>query len=308
MRERVFAWRGNVSATPASVEEIGGALESDAELRSLLARTRTIAVLGAKDQWGEDAWNVPRYLERAGYAVRAVNPKLARWGDAPGVAHARCAAERVDLIDVFRAPRTCPRTSTRSSRCRGSPTRVVPARDPRRRVRGAAASGRHRSRAGSLHHGRHETEVSPRPASEVDSMSRDRIVYSSQHGRTCPHCGRPIKQCVCRANPRSAPRDGDGIVRVKREIAGRRGKPVTTIAGVPLGEDALHELAGELKRRCGSGGTAQGRRDRDPGRPPRYRDRGARGARLHGQARGRLRRHYARTSQPPSTIRLWPVT
>ena len=89
-------------------------------------------------------------------------------------------------------------------------------------------------------------------------MSRDRIVYSSQHGRTCPHCGRPIKQCVCRANPRSAPRGGgDGVVRVKREIAGRRGKPVTTIAGVPLGEDALRELAGELKRRCGSGGTAK---------------------------------------------------
>ena len=88
-------------------------------------------------------------------------------------------------------------------------------------------------------------------------MSRDRLVYSSQHGRACPHCGRPIKQCVCRANPRSTPRDGDGIVRVKREIAGRRGKPVTTIAGVPLDDDALHELAGELKRRCGSGGTAK---------------------------------------------------
>jgi translation initiation factor 1 len=90
-------------------------------------------------------------------------------------------------------------------------------------------------------------------------MSRDRLVYSSQHGRTCPHCGRPVKQCACRANPRGAGRAerGDGIVRVKREVAGRRGKPVTTISGVPLGEDALRELAGELKRRCGTGGTAK---------------------------------------------------
>ncbi len=86
-------------------------------------------------------------------------------------------------------------------------------------------------------------------------MSRDRIVYSSQHGRTCPHCGRAVKQCVCRENPR-APR-GDGVVRVRREIAGRRGKPVTTIDGVPLASDALRELAGELKRRCGSGGTVK---------------------------------------------------
>ena len=88
-------------------------------------------------------------------------------------------------------------------------------------------------------------------------MSRDRLVFSSQHGRTCPHCGRPVKQCVCRANPRTAPRDSDGIVRVKREIAGRRGKPVTTIHGVPGEEDALRELAGDLKRRCGSGGTVK---------------------------------------------------
>jgi translation initiation factor 1 len=68
-----------------------------------------------------------------------------------------------------------------------------------------------------------------------------------------------VKQCACRANPRGAGRaeKGDGIVRVKREIAGRRGKPVTTICGVPGDEDGLRELAGELKRRCGTGGTVK---------------------------------------------------
>ena len=83
-------------------------LESDAELRSLLARTRTIAVLGAKDQWGEDASNVPRYLERVGYEVRAVNPKLARWGDAPAWPTLAALPDRVDLVDVFRAPAHLP--------------------------------------------------------------------------------------------------------------------------------------------------------------------------------------------------------
>ena len=88
-------------------------------------------------------------------------------------------------------------------------------------------------------------------------MSRDgsRIVFSSQHGRMCPRCGKPVAQCACTANPR-APR-GDGIVRVRREVKGRNGKTVTTISGVGVSEDALRELASSLKRRCGTGGSAK---------------------------------------------------
>ena len=78
-------------------------LESDAELRSVFERTRAIAVLGAKSGAGEDAWSVPRYLERVGYTVLAVNPKLARWGDAPAYPALAALPERADLIDVFRA-------------------------------------------------------------------------------------------------------------------------------------------------------------------------------------------------------------
>ncbi len=82
-----------------------------------------------------------------------------------------------------------------------------------------------------------------------------RPVYSTGRGRLCPSCGRPVKRCVCRASPR-APR-GDGIVRVRREVKGRGGKTVTTVSGLPLASDALKELAAELKRRCGSGGTTR---------------------------------------------------
>jgi translation initiation factor 1 len=56
---------------------------------------------------------------------------------------------------------------------------------------------------------------------------------------------------------RRPPDRGDGIVRVRRETAGRGGKTVTTVRGLPLGEDDLRALAGRLKRRCGSGGTAR---------------------------------------------------
>jgi uncharacterized protein len=83
-------------------------LESDAELRSVFERTRSIAVLGAKAQPGEEACDVPRYLERAGYLVRAVNPKLADWGGGPAWPTLAALPERVDLIEVFRAPANVP--------------------------------------------------------------------------------------------------------------------------------------------------------------------------------------------------------
>jgi translation initiation factor 1 len=89
-------------------------------------------------------------------------------------------------------------------------------------------------------------------------MSRrdgNRLVYSSEHGRVCPECGRPRARCACRERAR-APR-GDGVVRVRRERKGRRGKTVTTVAGIPLAPDELGELAAELKRSCGTGGSVK---------------------------------------------------
>ncbi len=83
---------------------------------------------------------------------------------------------------------------------------------------------------------------------------RDRTVYATDRGRICPNCQRPVARCACRASPRAAPvGDGDGVVRVRRETRGRKGKTVTTITGVPLASNELRALAAELKRQCGSG-------------------------------------------------------
>jgi translation initiation factor 1 len=57
---------------------------------------------------------------------------------------------------------------------------------------------------------------------------------------------------------RPTPPPAGGRVKVRRETAGRRGKAVTTVSGVPLADDALRELAGRLKKRCGVGGSAKG--------------------------------------------------
>ena len=83
--------------------------------------------------------------------------------------------------------------------------------------------------------------------------SQDRTVYSTESGRLCPDCGRPVGNCTC--SKRKAPSSGDGVVRVRLESKGRGGKTVSTISGVLLDEEKLRVLAAELKRRCGTGGT-----------------------------------------------------
>lgn len=47
----------------------------------------------------------------------------------------------------------------------------------------------------------------------------------------------------------------DGIVRISRTSAGRGGKTVTIVTGVPAGD--LDGVAATLKKRCGSGGTVK---------------------------------------------------
>jgi len=86
------------------------------------------------------------------------------------------------------------------------------------------------------------------------------IVYSSRDGRMCPYCGLPVKRCICRANPRGSSEtiaQGDGVVRVRLEKKGRKGKTVTTLTGIPLPPDELKDLAKELKQRVGSGGAVK---------------------------------------------------
>lgn len=105
----------------------------------------------------------------------------------------------------------------------------------------------------------------------------DRLVYSSDAGRICPACGRRISACECRgkgARARIAAREeadpalhgsalhgsvkaSDGVVRVGRSTKGRGGKVVTTVSGVPGGDDAQKALAAELKRSCGTGGSVK---------------------------------------------------
>lgn len=82
------------------------------------------------------------------------------------------------------------------------------------------------------------------------------LVYSTEHGDTCPDCRQPIADCQCEALAEADRLAAlDGIVRIRRETSGRKGKGVTTISGVPLAADELKALAKQLKKRCSTGGA-----------------------------------------------------
>jgi predicted CoA-binding protein len=76
----------------------------DADLRDILARVKTIAVVGASENPARPSYGVMRYLAARGYRVLAVNPKLAADAIAgipvyPSLAE---VPEPIDMVDVFR--------------------------------------------------------------------------------------------------------------------------------------------------------------------------------------------------------------
>ncbi len=81
------------------------------------------------------------------------------------------------------------------------------------------------------------------------------LVYSTESGRMCPLCRRPILTCNCGSKPK--PPAGDGVVRVSRETKGRGGKAVTLVRGLDLETQQIAALGKQLRTACGSGGTVK---------------------------------------------------
>ena len=90
-------------------------------------------------------------------------------------------------------------------------------------------------------------------------MANTRLVYSTETGRICPKCQKPISSCTCKKKRPEPPPPfkSDGIIRIQRVTKGRKGKTVTTVFGFELDEQALKDHAKELKQHCGTGGSVK---------------------------------------------------
>jgi translation initiation factor 1 len=90
-------------------------------------------------------------------------------------------------------------------------------------------------------------------------MDNSRLVYSTESGKICPSCQKPVSECTCKKKKSRSQTNIkiDGIIRIQREVKGRKGKTVTTVSGFQINADELKNLATQLKRRCGAGGSVK---------------------------------------------------
>ena len=90
-------------------------------------------------------------------------------------------------------------------------------------------------------------------------MDNSRLVYSTESGRICHSCQQTPEKCTCKKK-KTRPQLNikyDGIIRIQREIKGRKGKTVTTVSGFQISAGELKSLATQLKRSCGTGGSVK---------------------------------------------------
>lgn len=91
-------------------------------------------------------------------------------------------------------------------------------------------------------------------------MGDSRLVYSTESGRICSLCGNSSAKCTCKKKKSTKKQQvypNDPVVRIRREVKGRKGKTVTAIFGVSLDDKKLKQLAKTLKSRCGTGGSVK---------------------------------------------------
>ena len=86
-----------------------------------------------------------------------------------------------------------------------------------------------------------------------------RLVYSTDSGNTCITCKKPFRKCTCKKErPKLSSKTALNIYFEKK---GRKGSGVTVISGLLLDKKELRNVAANLKKHCGVGGSLKKNND-----------------------------------------------
>src|SRR6202451_2540288 len=83
---------------------------SDQQIRRILERVKTIAMVGASSNWNRPSYFVAKYLQGKGYRVIPVNPGTAGQTLLGETVYAslKDIPDKVDMVDMFRAADAAP--------------------------------------------------------------------------------------------------------------------------------------------------------------------------------------------------------
>jgi uncharacterized protein len=86
----------------------GEIISDDERIRRLLARAKTVAVIGLSPKPGRDSYQVAEYLKAHGYRIIPVRPAQTEILGEKVFATLDEVTEPVDIVDVFRSPDQIP--------------------------------------------------------------------------------------------------------------------------------------------------------------------------------------------------------
>ncbi|MFZ5590840.1 MAG: CoA-binding protein [Bacillota bacterium] len=81
---------------------------SDQQIKTILAESRTIAIVGLSDKPQRDSYRVAEYLQKKGYRIIPVNPTIECVLGERAYPSMREVPEPVDIVDVFRRSEEVP--------------------------------------------------------------------------------------------------------------------------------------------------------------------------------------------------------
>ena len=82
-----------------------------------------------------------------------------------------------------------------------------------------------------------------------------RLVYSTDGNNICTTCKKPFRKCKCKKERSKL--NSKTALSIYFEKKGRKGSGVTVISGLLLNKKELRNVAANLKKHCGVGGSVK---------------------------------------------------